>query len=125
MDNEAQWTQLIDPSSGNPYYVNSVTNETVWDQPEGWVDPATLEAGGGGVDPAEVAQWETHFDETSQQTYWYNKGSGEVSEECRTCLLFLFANLTVPFPHLPFPSLPTDDLGYAHVPRGSVRCCRP
>jgi len=29
----ADWDELVDPSSGLPYYINKVTNETTWDRP--------------------------------------------------------------------------------------------
>ena len=35
------WKMHEDPTSGRPYYVNRATNETTWDRPADYVDPAS------------------------------------------------------------------------------------
>ena len=76
------WVELVDESSGNPYYFNEVENITQWDKPvivqDGKgelveVEPA-VEAPASESDPDLPFGWVELTDETSGKVYFYNEG---------------------------------------------------
>ena len=87
-----EWDRHVDPSSGKEYYSNVTTGETSWEFP-----PALQSSSNGNdgelsnvsnplaVDPEgrnnivneNFEDWESHVDEDSQRTFYYNKKTGE------------------------------------------------
>jgi hypothetical protein len=62
----SDWQQVVDPSSGQTYYYNPVTQETSWDDPNAVVSDAG-------------AAWQEVVDPTSGEKYYYNSVTQETS----------------------------------------------
>ena len=60
-----QWEALWDESSQLYYYYNSVTEETTWDKPDGFVEPQA----DGGVAAGDAATSPTHDEPTGPQEW--------------------------------------------------------
>ena len=72
------WLETVDPSSGQVYYYNSVTNETSWERPGG--APAAAAPVAANTETL-LENWVETVDPTSGQPYYYNTVTHETSWE--------------------------------------------
>ena len=70
------WTELTDPSSGNKYYLNELTNETTWERPA-IIKTTPEEEDSPATDDAEVSP-------TNEQPVLENPANAEDSEDAGT-----------------------------------------
>lgn len=61
----AAWTKHVDPNSKVNYYYNSLTKESSWTVPAGYVEPTTTLS-------SSTSPWTSGTDPTSGHTYYYN-----------------------------------------------------
>jgi hypothetical protein len=71
-----QWTPILDESSGQTYYYNTVTGETSWEAPAA-VTNDNLQATSVSLPPG----WTQLYDEGSGTYYYYNEHTGLTSWE--------------------------------------------
>ncbi|CAI5714657.1 unnamed protein product [Hyaloperonospora brassicae] len=80
----AEWQELVDRSSGESYFWNKTTNETVWERPERssiQVQAQETEAGAGSTTREGQLPdgWEEVPDATSGDVYYWNRKSNETT----------------------------------------------
>ncbi|XP_072417898.1 rho GTPase-activating protein 27-like isoform X2 [Chiloscyllium punctatum] len=78
-----EWETHTDQATGQPFYYNVVTGETTWDSPFDSPDgkePQTPRSRTSSTSNPFV-EWESHLDEISGQTYYYNPVTGETTWE--------------------------------------------
>lgn len=75
------WVETYDPSSGQPYYYNSVTQETSWEKPLATASSAAPVANGTDTSTALPDGWTEHVDPSSGHPYYYNTNTQETSWE--------------------------------------------
>merc|ERR1712028_31336 len=68
------WAKFTDDGSGQDYYYHAATQETTFERPSDFTTPR---AGQRALVVAPItgdtAGWEKHYDESSQQFYYYNQ----------------------------------------------------
>jgi len=109
MEGQGSWTKHTDPTSKVNYYYNSVTKESSWETPPGFVDAAPTAAPAATASGAEgQGSWTKHTDPTSKVNYYYNA----VTKESRWQPPpgFIDAAPTIP------PSVPAATKAPASVP---------
>jgi hypothetical protein len=76
----SEWVAAVDPDSGATYYTNTITFESSWTPPEGFVDPnaqmATTEALEAPAVDEHPGAWEEKIDESSGAVYYLNSVTG-------------------------------------------------
>jgi hypothetical protein len=83
------WKEVVDKSSGKPYWYNRVTKETTWDNPISKIEAAPVVApppqpqpspvAKSGDKPVEKPLWKEVVDKSSGKSYWYNRVTKEVT----------------------------------------------
>ena len=72
----SDWVSAIDEASGAIYYTNTVTFESSWTMPEGYLEP--VEGATAAVSPSSVSSmWIEKIDESSGAIYYQNEITGE------------------------------------------------
>jgi hypothetical protein len=64
------WTETMDPSSGQSYYYNAITQETSWEKPQPVIEAAALPEG-----------WSEVMDPSTGRPYFYNSQTQDTSWE--------------------------------------------
>lgn len=75
------WTEHVDPGSGNPYYYNAKTGETSWTKPAQAAAANPVAQAAEPVAAGLADGWTEHLDAASGRTYYYNASTGETSWE--------------------------------------------
>merc|ERR1712232_230761 len=71
-----EWTEHVDPQSGDVFYFNSTTGETSWTKPA----PAMhVVATGVATAAAKTEEWTEHIDPQTSNIYYFNANTGESS----------------------------------------------
>lgn len=74
-EEDNQWMELLDGSTGHYYYVNKITQETQWEKPADF-----QESSGRSQARSESAEhWTEVVDEATEKTYFYNYITGETT----------------------------------------------
>lgn len=72
------WKEIVDSESGDVYYWNEATNETVWERPENLVVPTIVEAAQTKTEEL-VDGWEAVRDAASGDIYYWNQKTNETT----------------------------------------------
>lgn len=78
----SEWSRHVDTGSGRPYWHNSQTNQTTWNDPASAPAPAPAPMPARQPTPALSAaapEWTQHSDPNSGRAYWHNKTTGATS----------------------------------------------
>ena len=89
---DSDWVGHVDDASGEMYYHNERTDETVWELPVELREPTSLASGGTGSRRESTSAhagggWYTRVDEASGERYFYHAENGETSWETPAELL--------------------------------------
>lgn len=80
------WKETIDPTSGNPYYWNTETQETTWTRPECKADPKNDNLPEGWVEKVHPA---------TNQKYYFHASTGKTSSEKPTAQTIIESSKTL------------------------------